>query len=171
MFTPYIDGYGFGWVILKEFERTLDTQAGKIYLFESSIRRYANEDVCVIVLSNSDNADAGRISRDLAAILFGKHYELPIEHHVINLNPAIYDSYAGRYELASDFVLVVSREGDRLMIQSSGQPKVEIFPESETRFFAEGLETVINFVKNPQGNAAQLVLQQGGREIPALRTK
>ena len=171
MFTPYIDGYGFGWVILKEFERTLDTQAGKIYLFESSIRRYANEDVCVIVLSNSDNADAGRISRDLAAILFGKHYELPIEHHVINLNPAIYDSYAGRYELASDFVLVVSREGDRLMIQSSGQPKVEIFPESETRFFAEGLDTVINFVKNPQGNAAQLVLQQGGREIPALRTK
>ena len=58
-----------------------------------------------------------------------------------------------------------------MLVQSSGQPQVEIFPESETRFFAEGLDTVINFVKSQQGNAAQLVLQQGGREITALRTK
>jgi len=171
MFTPYIDGYGFGWVILKEFERTLDTQAGKIYFFGSSIRRYAGDDVCVIVLSDSGDADAGRISRDLAAILFDKHYELPFEHHAIHLDPTIYSSYAGRYEVTSDIVLVVTREGDRLMIQGSGQAKVEILPESQTRFFAEGLDTVINFVRNPQGNAAQLVLQQSGREISAPRIK
>ena len=171
IFTPYIDGYGFGWVILKEFERRMEMQGGGIYLWGSSIRRYTDDDVCVIVLSNSDNADAGRISRDLAAILFGKHYELPVEHIEVNVNPTIYDSYVGRYELAPDFVLVVTKEANRLVIQGPSQPKIEILPESETRFFEKGLDAVINFVKSPQGNATQLVLQQGGRDIPAPRTK
>jgi D-alanyl-D-alanine-carboxypeptidase/D-alanyl-D-alanine-endopeptidase len=156
---------------LKEFGRTVNTQPGGIYLLGSSIRRYADDDVCVIVLSDSDNADAGRISRDLAAIVFAKHYDLPVEHHAINLKPTNYDSYVGRYKLASDFVLVVSAEANRLMLQGPRQPKIEILPESETRFFAKGLDTTIYFVKGPQGNATQLVLQQGGRDIPAPRTK
>jgi len=169
IFTPYIDGYGFGWVVLKEFERTLDTSAGGIYLFGSAIRRYAADDACVIVLSNSKEADAGRISRDLAAILFDKHYESPVEHHAVDLNPDIYDAYAGRYELGSDLVVVVSREANRLVIQGTSPAETELFPESETRFFAKDIDAVINFVKSPQGKATQLVLQQSGREIPGSR--
>jgi D-alanyl-D-alanine carboxypeptidase len=169
MFTPYIDGYGFGWVVLKEFDRTLDTSAGGIYLFGSAIRFYAADDVCVIVLSNSKEADAGRMSRDLSAILFGKHYESPVEHHAVDLNPDIYDGYAGRYELGPGLVVVVSRDVNRLMIQSTSPAKTELFPESETRFFAKDVDAVINFVKGTQGKATQLVLQQGGREIPGSR--
>ncbi len=169
MFTPYIDGYGFAWVVLKEFDRTLDTTAGGIYLFGTSIRRYAADDACVIVLSDSVNSDAGRISRDLAAILFGKHYELPVEHHAIKLDPTTLNSYVGRYQLSSELVLVVSKDENVLMIQASDQPKIEIRPESETRFFVNGLDIMINFVKGPQGNATKLVLQQGGRDIPAPR--
>ncbi len=169
MFTPYIDGYGFGWAVLMEFERTLDTTAGGIYLFESAIRRYAPDDVCVVVLSDSVNSDAGRISRDLAAILFGKHYELPVKHQAVNLSPATFDSYVGRYQLSSGLVLVVSKDENGLMIRRSDQPKIEIFPESETRFFVKGFGLMITFVMGPQGSATRLVLQQGGREIPALR--
>jgi len=170
MFTPYLDGYGFGWVILKEFERRLETQGGGIYLWGASIRRYVDDDVCIIALSDSDNADAGRISRDLAANLFGKHYELPIAHVAIHIDPTIYDSYVGRYELTPDFFLVVTRETNRLMIQSPSQPKIELLAESETRFFAKRLDAVVTFVKSPQGRADQLVLQQGGRDISAART-
>jgi CubicO group peptidase (beta-lactamase class C family) len=169
MFTPYVDGYGFGWVVLKEFERTLDTTAGGIYLFATAIRRYAPDDVCVVVLSDSVNSDAGRISRDLAAILFKKHYEPPVEHQVVSVSPATLNSYVGRYELSSGLVLVVSKDENGLMIRTSDQPKIEIFPESETRFFVKGLDVMINFVKGPEGSATRLVLQQGGREIPALR--
>jgi CubicO group peptidase (beta-lactamase class C family) len=169
IFTPYIDGYGFGWVVLKEFDRTLDTSAGGIYLFGSAIRRYAADDACVIVLSNSNEADAGRISRDLAAILFDKHYELPVEHHAVELNPDIYNAYAGRYKLGSGLVVEVSREANRLMIHSTNPAKTELFPESETRFFAKDIDAVINFVKSTQGKTTQLVLQQGGREISGLR--
>jgi CubicO group peptidase (beta-lactamase class C family) len=169
MFTPYIDGYGFGWVVSMEFERILDTTAGGIYLFESAIRRYAPDDVCVVVLSNSVNSDAGKISRDLAAILFKKHYELPAEHQVVSLSPATLNTYVGRYELSSGLVLVVSEDEKGLMIQRSDESKIEIFPESETRFFVKGSDAMITFVTGPQGSATRLVLQQGGRDIPAPR--
>jgi CubicO group peptidase (beta-lactamase class C family) len=169
MFTPYIDGYGFGWVVSMEFERILDTSAGGIYLFESAIRRYAPDDVCVVVLSDSVDSDAGSISRDLAAILFKKHYELPAEHQAISVSPATLDSYVGRYELSAGLVLVVSKDENGLMIQRSDEPKIEVFPESETRFFVKGSDAMITFITGPQGSATRLVLQQGGRDIPAPR--
>jgi hypothetical protein len=54
------------------------THAGKINGFSTAIRRYPDDDACVIVLSNLESADAEKITHDLGAILFGVHYELPI---------------------------------------------------------------------------------------------
>jgi CubicO group peptidase (beta-lactamase class C family) len=76
IFTPYRDGYGFGWKILKEFQRKALVYGGKINGFSASIRRYPDDDTCVIVLSNLENVDADKISHDLGEILFGTHYEL-----------------------------------------------------------------------------------------------
>ncbi len=78
MFIPYQDGYGFGWRVLREFERKVLTYSGKSNGFASSIRRYPDDDACVIVLSNLESVNAERMTHDLGAILFGMHYELPI---------------------------------------------------------------------------------------------
>jgi CubicO group peptidase (beta-lactamase class C family) len=77
MFTPYRDGSGFGWMILKEFGRKALKRGGRVNGFSASIRRYPDDDACVIVLSNLESADAERISHDLAAILWSEHYDLP----------------------------------------------------------------------------------------------
>jgi CubicO group peptidase (beta-lactamase class C family) len=169
MSTPFRDGYGFGWVIRKEFSRKLITQGGGINILSASIRRYPDDDACIIVLSNLENADAGRIGHDLAAILFGQQYEFPKEHQAIKLDPAIYDNFVGLYALAPNFTVTVTREGDRLMIRGTGQEKIEIFPESETRFFGKGLGAEMNFVKNAKGHVTQLVLQQGGGDVAASK--
>jgi CubicO group peptidase (beta-lactamase class C family) len=81
MFTPYRDGYGFGWKILKEFQRKVFAHAGKINGFSTAIRRYPDDDACVIVLSNLESVDAEKVAHDLGAILFDMHYELPKETH------------------------------------------------------------------------------------------
>jgi CubicO group peptidase (beta-lactamase class C family) len=169
MFTPYIDGYGFGWAAFKEFGRRVNTNAGGIDLFESTIRDYPDDRVCVIVLSSLDNADGGRISRDLAAMLFNKEYALAEKRSSVDMNPTLYAAYEGRYQVTPDFILMVRKNVNHLTIQAPGQAKVEIFPMSETRFFAKGLDTVVNFVTNSQRKATELVLQQGGRDIPAPR--
>ncbi|HEY2548887.1 MAG TPA: serine hydrolase domain-containing protein [Candidatus Acidoferrum sp.] len=77
MFTPYRDGYGFAWKVLKEFSREAEEQSASAGGFSSSIRRYPDDNVCVIVLANLGNIDVTRISHDLAEIVFGKHSELP----------------------------------------------------------------------------------------------
>jgi CubicO group peptidase (beta-lactamase class C family) len=171
MFKPYFDGNGFGSAIRREFDRVVDTQIAGLHVISSSFRRYADENSCVIVLSNEDFVDAEKISHDLAAILFGQHYELPVRRHRVTLDPAIYDSYVGRYELAPDSALIVAREGSRLMIQGLGPRTVEIQPESTTRFFAPGLGSEVNFVTGDDAKTVELILQQGARDIPVIKIK
>ncbi len=89
----------------------------------------------------------------------------------IKVNPAIYDAYVGEYELAPGFILTVTREGDRLMTQATGQGKVEIFPYSETEFFLKVTDAQLTFVKGPSGSVDSIVLHQGGRDLPAKRVK
>jgi CubicO group peptidase (beta-lactamase class C family) len=169
MFTPYKDGYGFGWMIQKEIGRKLLTQAVGLSTYSSSILYYPDNEVCIIVLSQSEETDGQKIGRDLAAIFFGDHYELPARHKVITLNPTTYATYVGRYSIASKFVLRVTRDNHGLLIGRSGLAETELFPESKTMFFLKGSDAKIVFVMGPSGRASQLVLQEGGRDIPAQR--
>ena len=97
--------------------------------------------------------------------------EAPAERPVAKVAPAVYDAYVGEFELAPGFILTVTREGDRLMTQATGQPKVEIFPSSETEFFLKVVDARITFVRGSGGTVDQLVLHQGGRDTPAKRRK
>ncbi len=91
------------------------------------------------------------------------------ERPVARVDPALYEAYVGRYELAPGFVLTVTREGDRLMTQATGQQQVEIFPASDTEFFPKVIEARITFVRGPDGEVDRLILRQGGRDMPARR--
>lgn len=97
--------------------------------------------------------------------------DAPAEREAAKVDPALYDAYVGEYELQPGFVLSVTREGDRLMTQATGQPKVEIFPSSETEFFLKVVDARITFVRGPGGKVNQLVLHQGGRDMPARRVR
>jgi hypothetical protein len=92
-----------------------------------------------------------------------------VERQVVKVDPAIFDAYVGQYELAPGFVLTVTREGDRLMTQATGQQKIEIFAASETEFFPKVVDAAITFVRGPDGKVDSLILRQAGREMPAKR--
>jgi len=87
------------------------------------------------------------------------------------VDPALYDLYAGEYELAPGFVLTVRRDGNRLLTRATGQEELEVFPASETEFFLKVVDARITFVKGADGKVNELVLRQGGREMPAKRRK
>jgi hypothetical protein len=73
--------------------------------------------------------------------------------------------------LAPGFVLTVTREGDKLMTQATGQGKVEVFPSSPTEFFLKVVDAQLSFVKDAAGKVTGLVLHQGGRDMPAKKIK
>ena len=97
--------------------------------------------------------------------------DVPAAPKEMKVDPALYDAYAGAYELAPGFVLTVSREEDHLMAQATGQQKLEIFPTSETEFFYKVVDAQVTFVKGPDGQVDRIVLHQGGRDMPAKRKK
>lgn len=89
----------------------------------------------------------------------------------IAVDPAIFGAFTGEYELRPGFIITVTTEGGRLYSQATGQPRVEIFPESETKYFLKVTDAQITFVKDAQGTVAQLMLHQGGMDIPAKKIK
>lgn len=100
--------------------------------------------------------------------------EAPSERKAVKVDPALFDAYVGTYELQPGFEVVVTREGDRIFAQPTGQVKRELFPESETKFFLKEVDAQLVFVRgdgDDGGRAESAVLHQGGREIPAKRVK
>ncbi|MGD2116625.1 MAG: serine hydrolase [Acidobacteriota bacterium] len=84
---------------------------------------------------------------------------------------ALLERYVGRYELAPGAVMTITREGNRLYAQLTGQPRFEVFPESETRFFLKVVDAVIEFHGAEDGPADAVTLYQGGREMKAERVE
>ena len=76
--------------------------------------------------------------------------------------------YTGKYQLAPNFVLTVTTEGNKIFTQATGQPKFEIYPDSETKFYLKVVEAKIEFVKE-SSKVTKLILYQNGREMPAAK--
>jgi hypothetical protein len=70
--------------------------------------------------------------------------EAPVERKEVRLNGEQLERCVGRYELAPGFVLEITREGDRLFSQVTGQPKLEIFAQSETELFFKEVDAQLS---------------------------
>jgi hypothetical protein len=57
------------------------------------------------------------------------------------------------------------------MAQATGQPKIELVPESKTKFFVKEVDAQLEFVVNGSGMATSLVLHQGGRDLPGKKIR
>jgi CubicO group peptidase (beta-lactamase class C family) len=169
MFTPFKNNYAYGWTVTTQFNRKAISHGGGINGFVTFIARYPDDKTFVVVLSNVESAPSNRIARDLTAMVFGEPYEIPKERVAIKLDPKTYDAYVGQYELAPTVTVTVTKEDDRLMVQLTGQPKVEVFPESETKFFLRVVDAQITFVKDDKGQVTHLVLHQGGQDRQAKK--
>jgi CubicO group peptidase (beta-lactamase class C family) len=150
--------YGFGWFITEARGHRLIEHSGAWQGFKAHIARYVDDKLTIIVMANLAQANPGKIAHGLAGLY---NAELtPPQRKAIQINPAIFDAYVGEYELRPDFVLKVFREGDRFWTQATGQPRIEVFAESETQFFPTVIEAHLTFVKDTNGKVTHLVLHQ-----------
>ena len=86
----------------------------------------------------------------------------PPERKTTAVAHAAFDARVGRYQLRPNFVIELSREGDQFFAQATGQPRLEIYPASETVFFSKAVNAELHF---EQGNNSSLTLKQNGLEI------
>jgi CubicO group peptidase (beta-lactamase class C family) len=88
----------------------------------------------------------------------------------IKLSPAVLDAYVGKYDYGKGkAVMTVTREGDHLYAQLTGQPKFEIFAKSETEFFWKIVVASVTFVKDDSGKVTRATHHQAGQTIEAPR--
>lgn len=166
MFTPYAAEHGYGWQVTKYLNRKFIGHGGWINGFASSIGRYPEDKLCVIVLSNVDSVPVNTLARSLAAIAYGLK-QTAVERKAIKLNPQIYDPYVGEYRLSPNFFVIVTKEGDKLMGQASGQRKVELLPESEIEFFVKEFDAQMMFVYGDTGRITGAILTFNGQQARA----
>ncbi len=92
-----------------------------------------------------------------------------LERKETTLSADILSQYVGTYELQPGFDLVITLEGDQLISQATGQGKLPIFAETETKFFPKVIDATIEFFKDNKGAVSHLILRQGRGETVARR--
>jgi serine-type D-Ala-D-Ala carboxypeptidase/endopeptidase len=125
----------------------------------------------VVVLSNS-SASVSDIARHVARPAMPLAAPLPPAplKTEIAVEPTLFDAYAGAYEPGPGAVFTVTREGDALMMQIPGIPKLRLRPESTRDFFvAENTRVTVTFNVDAAGRVTGLLLKAPTGNVPAVR--
>jgi CubicO group peptidase (beta-lactamase class C family) len=100
-----------------------------------------------VVMTNGDQG--GRLGTELLP--------RPRQKTVVAVDAAVLAPLAGRYELRPGRILTVAPEGATLFV-IDGPQRIELFPESATKFFELVEEHDIEFVKGPDGAVTHILI-------------
>ncbi len=176
--------YGLGWGLYW-------SPYGEAFFKEGHDEGWRNYTVCfdkqkagILIMTNSSNGE-GIFQELLETLLrdtftpiewegYTPYSQLPPrvplkEHKVVSVAPELLQKYTGRYGVAPDLILVVRREGDHLSVQENDEPKQELFPESDRKFFSKMADDEFTFEVDAQGRVTSMTLHTGGRDIPIKR--
>ena len=181
MLTPEIDNVGLGWMVDGKDDSARFSFGGSNVGYKSRMLAYMNSGRGVVVMTNGENGVEliAEIMRSVAAEYGWPDFH-PRERVIAKVDPAIYDAYAGEYEIAPGFILFVSRDGDKLFSRALpvptpqsmiNQPKSEMFPESDTTFFVKDADAKFTFVRNDKGQVVQVNIQRTTRLFEAKKIK
>jgi CubicO group peptidase (beta-lactamase class C family) len=122
--------------------------------------------VGVVVLCNSsvDVDDIGRHLLDRKSPLKKVVKRVEVKVDSTRLEPLV-----GRYALAPTFVLTITREGEALFAQATGQPRFRIYAESDSTFFLREVDAQLSFARDSTGRGSRITLHQNGRSTPGDR--
>lgn len=165
--------YGYGWVIGQQRGLSMISHAGGLNGFQSNLVRFPDQKVTIIALHNASPAvpdlTPTSITTQLAELFLWQAME-PRETLEVNPNVSadVYERYVGRYDYGAA-VMVVSKQGDRLFAQLTGQPQMEIFPATETKFFWKSVNASVEFLLDDDKNCTKVRHVQGSNDFEAKR--
>ncbi|MDC1505492.1 serine hydrolase [Winogradskyella sp.] len=94
---------------------------------------------------------------------------MPEARKEVALSNSILKQYAGKYELAPNFHVEITVDGNQIFAQATGQGKFELFAENETKFFAKITALSVKFNKNTSDIVESFNLYQGGQDTFAKK--
>ncbi|HMG36585.1 MAG TPA: serine hydrolase [Blastocatellia bacterium] len=89
----------------------------------------------------------------------------------IKLDPDKLARYVGDYEIAPGSLVTVSKNGEKLTAQMVGQPALEIFAETDLKFFVKEIDAGIEFIADDAGRITGAVVVQGSQRLQCKKIK
>lgn len=88
----------------------------------------------------------------------------------MQVSAKILADYVGVYQVTPYPAFAITIEDGQLRFQGSGQPRLPMFAESDTKFFLKAVDAEMEFARAPATNAVtQLTLHQGGQTMVGRR--
>ena len=153
--------YGYGWRFNRLKGSTAINHGGGINGFETHATYFPEEKVFVAVFSNCRSNDPGFLMRVLAGEAIGKPLDLSPETPI---DTDLFDSYVGVYQIDHDFIIKVSLDSDRLLVQATDQSILPLFPIKKDHFRAPQIDAKFRFITK-DGEIESLMIFQGGEYI------
>jgi CubicO group peptidase (beta-lactamase class C family) len=162
--------YGYGWMLGDEFGHKYVGHGGWVNGFVSQFTRFTDDDEVLIILWNIETANNFSVSKDLAAIMFGQKYELPVARPIVHPAPEKLARYVGDYQVGPLTLQITMHDGKLYAFGGQGQPvPYGLIAVSDTEFYCNDTPTIITFMPDQSGNTNQVVIKLGDQVIPANR--
>lgn len=142
--------------------------------FRSALFYFPEHKFGVVVLCNLVTVDPTDIVHQVTDIYLedylksGKKEEGKVEFKAIDIDPKVYDTYAGYYKLSNGIIMSFGRWNNRYFAETLGQRSFEIYAESETMFFTGNQKMLIAFHRE-SGTVNRIVVTDDGIETSGQR--
>jgi CubicO group peptidase (beta-lactamase class C family) len=172
----FVEGAGnrYGWYMRKRFGHRLMAAKGHSPGFTAELDRFPDDDVTIILLSNSyGTASQDPIAEGLAAIVFSQKAPPPTAVRAVTIPESVLASYAGQYQYGADYFVpnakftLTAKPGFLLM--QVGDQHAPLVPLSGTDFLERKFFGHIAMSKDAEGNVIGLTCRYGDKNFTARR--
>ena len=141
--------------------------------FRTQLLRFPEQHFSVTVLCNLGTINSTALAERVADIFLAEEFTEPStapvaasrdDKEAVAINPAVFDDYAGDYELEVQpgFIISFFRDGNQFFSRATGQDTAEIFPTSDSTFFITEVDASVTFHRDADGSVLRITLHQGG---------
>ncbi|HSI75184.1 MAG TPA: serine hydrolase [Lunatimonas sp.] len=159
-------GVGMGWHIKKGGNGDVIWHNGGTGGYRTFAGFVKETGIGVVLLTNSSTG-----SDDIGFYLLDPSSELAdvkFKGDAIDIPESTLEQYVGTYELSPEFKISITKEGNQLFGQPTGQERAEIYPENDPLFYLTIIPAKISF-QLKDGAVESLTLIQGGKEMLGKR--
>jgi CubicO group peptidase (beta-lactamase class C family) len=174
----FVEGRGnrYGWFNRKRGARRVMSSNGRSPGFTAQLDRFPDDDVTVIVLSNSyATVSQDPIAAGLAAIVFGEPPDKPPVLRAVAIPPSTLSSYAGQYQYGPDYFVpnakfTLTVDGGALLLEL-GSFRTPLVPVSATEFLERNFLGKIVFSIGAGGKVDGMTYRYAGKDFVAHRVE
>ena len=158
-----VPNYDFGWQtnyhLVKPKSLPKGTKIQVTATFDNSAKNKFNPDPSKDVRWGDPTYDE---------MLIGYIDFIPERKAVAGMDAKALAAFVGKYD-AGLMKMSVVQIGGQLFAEIAGQPRIEMLPEAENKFFIREIQNFVTFTRNEKGEIIEAAIQLGDRTIKAKK--